>query len=361
MPERFIEIDGSMGEGGGAVLRTALALGAVNRMPVWIHHIRAKRKKPGLQPQHLKGVEALATVTGARVRGMELNSTELFFEPSETRGGKYKFDIGTAGSTTLILQILMPALAFASEPAEVEIRGGTDNPFAPPVDFLKHVTLPIIFKLGYRVEVECLQRGHYPRGGGRIRARTFPVEKLQAIHLTEAGKVLRIAGISHCVKLPPHVGTRQARAAKLTLLKAGYNAKISIETYDPSSDPHLGPGSGITIWAETESGAILGSSSLGKPGKPAERVGREAASSLVAQLKTGFAVDRYLTDQLIPYIALAEGRSEIWSTELTTHTLTNVELVEKILGVKFEIDGKLGEPGRISVEGRGLTRGSNFD
>ncbi|MEM2865637.1 MAG: RNA 3'-terminal phosphate cyclase [Candidatus Hadarchaeales archaeon] len=349
----FLEIDGSRGEGGGAVLRTALALSAVMGRPVRVYNVRVKRKKPGLQPQHLRGVEALSEVAGARVKGTELGSTEVYFEPGEILGGKYRFDIGTAGSTILLLQALLPPLAFASGPAEVEVTGGTDNPLAPPVDYFRHVTLPVLARMGYRVELECLRRGHYPKGGGKVVVRTHPVEVLRSLELTEAGRVERVEGISHCAGLPPHVATRQAHAAKLRLLKEGYGARVRVETPE---GPSPGPGSGVVLWALTSRGGILGSSSLGRPGKPAEKVGREAAEFLLEELRTGHAVDRYLTDQLVPYVALAEGRSELWSTHLTLHALTNVELVEGMLGVKFSVEGGLGSPSKLSVEGKGFRK-----
>jgi len=356
-PLTMIEIDGSMGEGGGAVLRTALALGAVSRRPVHIYNIRLKRAKAGLQPQHLRGVEALAKLTNAKIEGLKLDSTELTLEPSAIEGGRYRVNIGTAGSTTLILQILMPAAAFARKPIEIEITGGTDNPAAIPIDFLKNVTLPTLHKMGYQGEVECVRRGHYPRSGGIVRARIEPIEKLQALRLTEPGRVVRIAGVAHCVRLPAHIATRMAHAASMALIKAGH-AKVNIkaESYPPTKDPHFGPGTGIILWAETEGGAIVGASSLGKRGKPAEQVGREAAESLIKQLQTGCAVDRHLTDQLVPYLALAEGISEITSTELTSHALTNIALVEQILGVRFEVEEELKQPGRIRVEGLGHTK-----
>jgi RNA 3'-phosphate cyclase len=187
-----------------------------------------------------------------------------------------------------------------------------------------------------------------------VRARIEPVEKLRALSSTDPGGIIRIRGVAHCVRLPAHIATRMAHAASRELVKAGH-AKVDIkaESYQPTQDPHLGPGTGITLWAETERGAILGASSLGERGKPAERVGREAAHTLIRQLRTGCAVDRHLTDQLIPYMALAEGTSEISSAELTSHTLTNIVLVEKILDVRFEIEGELGKPGRIRVRGIG--------
>lgn len=351
----MIDIDGSIGEGGGSVLRVAVALSAVSRKPIHIYNIRAKRSKPGLAPQHMHGVGALAKMTNSRIEGLSLRSTELEFEPGVSEGGRYRVDVGTAGSITLILQALMPAAAFATKSVEVEISGGTDVPMAPPIDYLANVTLPTLRKMGYEGEVELVRRGHYPRGGGIVRARIEPVQRLRAIRLTEAGKVTRIAGVSHCVRLPAHIATRQTHAAKQALLRAGYaDVDVKTESQEQARDPHLGPGTGITLWVETEKGAILGGACLGRPGKPAERVGREAAESLLQQLKTGCTVDRYLTDQLISYMALAEGRSEITSAELTPHTMTNIELVEKILGVKFEVEGQQRQPGRISVDGLGF-------
>ncbi|MCS7131523.1 MAG: RNA 3'-terminal phosphate cyclase [Hadesarchaea archaeon] len=356
-----ITIDGSMGEGGGAVLRTALALSAVSMKPIRIYNIRAKRPNPGLAPQHMHGVKALANLTGAKVEGLWLGSTELRFEPGAVKGGRYRIDIGTAGSITLILQALMPAAAFADSSVEVEITGGTDVPMSPPVDYLINVTLPMLRKMGYDGEVTRVRRGHYPRGGGIVRAIIRPVQKLGAIHLLELGGVLRIEGISHCVRLPERIATRMAHAAKLVLLKAGYaDVDIKIEAYDPTGDLHLGPGAGITLWAEGESGSIVGASALGRPGKPAEEVAREAAEALLQQLRTGCGVDRYLTDQLIPYMALADGTSEITSAELTSHALTNIALVERVLNVKFEVNGQMGQPGRIRVKGLGFTRAQRF-
>jgi RNA 3'-phosphate cyclase len=299
-------------------------------------------------------VETVARLTQARVEGLHLDSTELVFEPRGISGGSYRIDIGTAGSTTLILQAIMPAAAFAPAPIDLEIRGGTDNPLSPPIGFWKNVTLPALRRMGYRGEVECLRRGHYPKGGGIVRARIDPVRRLRGLEFREPGKITRIEGVAHCVRLPAHIARRMAHAATKALLRAGYsNVQIKTETYPPSEDPHLGPGTGITLWAESESGAVLGASALGRRGKPAEQVGRAAAESLIRQLRTGKAVDRHLTDHLIPYLALAEGKSEITSAELTPHTLTNIALVERILKVRFEVRGEVGTPGEIKVQGVG--------
>jgi RNA 3'-phosphate cyclase len=171
--------------------------------------------------------------------------------------------------------------------------------------------------------------------------------RLEPLKAAERGKVLGIRGISHCVRLPRFIAERQASEAKKRLLKEGYSAEVEVEAYDPEKDPHIAPGTGIVLWAECD-GGVLGASALGRPGKPAEKVGGEAAEELLSQLRTGAAVDKHLTDQLIPYMALA-GRSEITSSEITLHTLTNIELVKRFLGVGVEMEGSLGGPSRIRV------------
>lgn len=350
----MLEIDGSMGEGGGSVLRLSLALASVKREPIRIFNIRANRSNPGLANQHLSAVEALAELTDAEVEGAKKRSKEVVFRPREPGGGKIKVDIGTAGSTTLILQAIMIPAAFARNALELEVIGGTDNPFAPPIDYLRNVTLPMLRKMGYEGEVECVRRGHYPKGGGKIRGGIDPIETLRPITLTSLGGIDSISGRSHCVKLPGHIAERQAKSAGGRLKEAGYDSDIEVEYYEKSEDPHLGPGTGIVLWAKSKGGSVLGSSALGEKGKPAERVGEEAAESLIKQIRTGHAVDPYMSDQILPYMALASGKSEITSTELTSHALTNLTLLEKILSTDFEVTGNEGEPGRIRVEGSSL-------
>ncbi|MFN4133042.1 MAG: RNA 3'-terminal phosphate cyclase [Candidatus Hadarchaeales archaeon] len=346
----MIEIDGSMGEGGGSVVRVAVTLSAVSQQPVRIFNIRARRSRPGLHPQHLKAIEAVARLCNAKVEGLTIGSKEITFIPGTIGGGKYRVDIGTAGGTTLILQAIMPAAAFSSSRVELEITGGTDNPQAPPIDFMKNVTLPNLRRMGFNGDVVCIRRGHYPKGGGIIQAKIDPVKNLSSIKLLDAGNVVRIRGIAHAMMLPAHIARRMAHAATKALLAAGYS-DVEIKT-EVSEEGGLGPGTGITLWAETDGGAILGGSSLGRPGKMAEHVGREAVEALLKEIEGG-AVDSHTADQLIPYLALANGISEIKTSKLTLHALTNIALVEKILGVKFSIEGDLGIPSVIRVEGIG--------
>ena len=350
-------IDGSMGEGGGQILRTTIALSAVLQKPVKIINIRAKRKNPGLQRQHLTAVKIVAQLTKAKVDGNYLGSTSLYFEPRGFYPGRYRFDVGTAGSVTLVLQCVLPVLAFMPRPVELEIIGGTDVPWSPTVDYMKSVVLPFLDKLGFKVEMKLIRRGHYPRGGGIVRVYApNPPRQLKSVTLTERGKVIKIQGHSHAVKLPKHVAERQARAAESRLREHGIDVpiEISIEYYEPGKDPHLGPGSGIALWAITEH-SILGADALGARGKPAEVVGGEAASKLIAELDAGMCLDKHMGDIIIPYLALAKGRSEITVTAMTMHAYTMIELMKILTEAKLNvINGGLEKPFRLIVEGMGL-------
>ena len=356
----LVEIDGSYGEGGGQILRSSIALSALTLKPIRVFNIRAKRSNPGLRPQHMTAIKAVATLTKAKVKGLYKGSMDITFNPEKRLGGYFRFDIGTAGSISLVLQALLPAAAFAIRPCTFEIIGGTDVMKAPPIDYVRFVLLPWLRKFGYEVSIELRRRGHYPRGGGRVIVRTMPVKVLKAIRATERGSVVQIKGISHAVRLPSHVAIRQAKAAEDILKKAGYDdIEINIEWYPPNKDPHLGPGSAVVLWAITDRGFILGADSLGARGKPAEVVGKEAAEKLLSELKTGACADRHMGDMLIPFMAVAKGTSEISVSSLTLHTITNIHVTEKILGIKFDIHGKEGEPGRIKVHGLGLMNRSS--
>ena len=358
MVGKYIVIDGSMGEGGGQIFRTAIAYAAVTRKPVMIKNIRAKRKNPGLRPQHLSALKALAIITNAKIRGAYISSQQVYFEPQMIKGGKYKIDPGTAGSISLIIQAVLPALLYANDSVEIEIRGGTDVPMAPPIDAIRYVLIPFLNKLlGEKISLELIRRGHYPKGGGIVKLEVEPIEKIPPFKLTNQGKIEKIFGVSHCVRLPKHVAERQARSAQRILEEHNYkNIDISIEFYTPERDPHLGPGSGIVLWAKSDAEILLEADSLGERGKPAERVGEEAAKKLVEQIERGGAVDVHHTDQLIPFMALASGESIIKSSEISLHTLTAIEVAKQIIGAKFYVEGKLNSPGLIKAVGIGQKR-----
>ncbi len=336
----MIVIDGSYGEGGGQILRTAIALSVITEKPVKILKIRANRPNPGLRPQHLHGILALKELSNAKVKGAKVGSTVLEFIPGRAEPKHIRVPIKTAGSITLVLQALLPAMAFTG--GSFEVTGGTDVPWSPPVDYLKNVTLYALERMGLKTELEIKRRGHYPKGGGLVVGKVGPWEERKPLVALEWKKVERFVGISHATNLPPHVAERQAKAAKERLEEL-YSVPVGIETEVSRS---LGPGSGIVVWTETD-GLRLGGDALGKRGKPAEVVGREAADELIGQLEPKKAVDRFLGDQLIPFLAFTGG--EIGVAEITNHLVTNVWVVERFLGRIFEVEGEIGEPGIVKV------------
>jgi RNA 3'-terminal phosphate cyclase (ATP) len=272
---------------------------------------------------------------------MELGSKDIVFSPESIMGGNYEIDIKTAGSITLILQAFMIPAVFADGPVKITIIGGSDVRWSPSVDYLEKVTLPILKLMGYRAKTNFIQRGHYPRGGGILELEIDPVQKLTPLNVTEQ-KFDCIYGISHCANLPEHVAERQAKSAEKILMNAGYPSKIRLL----QSNKPMGPGSGIFLW--TNGITPISGSSIGSQGKKAEIVGYEAAEEILYHISKKSALDKYMGDQIIPYMALA-GNSRIKTAELTQHTLTNIYVTEKFINKKFQVDGSLGESSIISV------------
>jgi len=351
----MIEVDGDMLEGGGQIVRTSLALSALTGKPVTVRKIRMKRPNPGLQAQHVLAAKILAAISHAESTHLTVGSPELTFIPRGHAAGRFTFDVGTAGSIPLILQALIPAAAYAPGPLEFELTGGTDVRWSPSIDYLQLTQLPLLRKMGYEVTIQVHRRGHYPKGGGRVSVIVNPPRMLKAVRWLERGDLTEIDGISHAVRLPSHVAQRQANAAKEKLGEAGFsNLNVKTETYAPNQDPHLAPGSGITLRAKFTGGAILGADSLGERGKPAENVGEEVARDLLKEIASGAAVDKHMGDIIIPYLAVADGLSEIQVSEITPHTITNIKVAELLTGVKFTVEGELHNAGRVSVRGLGL-------
>ena len=342
-------------EGGGQIVRTTIALAALTGKPVRITKIRDKRPNPGLQAQHVVGVQAVSAISNAETQGLVQGSRELDFIPRGRASGHFSFEVGTAGSIPLILQALLPAAAYAPGTLDFEITGGTDVKWSPTIDYVRLTQLPILQLMGYKASIKVDRRGHYPKGGGRVSVTIEPPRVLEGIKFLDRGQLLGIEGISHCVKLPSHVAQRQANAARDRLGAEGFsNATIATETYPPTQDPHFAPGSGITLLAKFENGLVIGSDSIGERGKPAEAVGAEAADKLIAELSSKAPIDRHMGDILIPYMAVADGRCQIHVSEITLHTMTNIKVAEMITGAKFLIEGELHQPGKISVDGIAL-------
>ena len=356
----MIEVDGSFGEGGGQIIRTAVALSAITGEPVEIRNIRANRPNPGLQAQHLNAVKAVAAMTDAETEGLKLRSTRLKFVPQSRKALRTEIDIGTAGSITLLLQCIIPVALFADGETKLRIIGGTDVKWSPPIDFYRFVFAKALAEMGCEVQISLLKRGYYPKGGGVVDVSVKPVRKLNGfVRLEEeskegetVGEVL-VRGISHCRGLPSHIASRQASSAEKKLRERGYNAAIEVDAGEHAAAVAVAAeeaektggagkrrgggaretvGSGITLWHNYKSG-----SALGEPRKPAESVGEEAASLILSELESTSTVDVHLADQLIPYIALAEGHSAFKVREITGHLRTNIYIVEKFLDRKIEV------------------------
>jgi len=339
----MIEIDGSIG--GGQILRTAVGLSALTLKPFRIINIRKNRSNPGLKPQHLAGVKVGAELCGAEVRGTKIGSTKLEFVPKSHDFSDKKVDIGTAGSVQLLLQTITPVLIFSDKPVTLKTKGGTAGLGAPTVEYTKFVFFPMLSKLGFSLpEVRILKQGFYPRGGGLVNVKFFPTKQLKSIKLIECGEVKNIHGFSIAGRLPESVANRQANAAKKVLLDNGFNGVIEFSKVET-----LSAGTSITIFSKCQN-TILGADEIGIIGKRAEKVGEDAATSLVSSINSGNAFDKCMSDQIIPYIALAKGRSEITVEDLNDHVMTNIFATEKILDVEFEVDEK---ERKIAVEGIG--------
>jgi RNA 3'-terminal phosphate cyclase (ATP) len=352
----MVEIDGSMLEGGGQILRTSVALAALTGKPARIYNVRAKRNPPGLRFQHLTAIRSVAVIADAEVEGLKVGSMEIRIFPKSLKGGRFSFDIGTAGSITLILQALTPVAAYAPKPLEVEVKGGTNTKWSPPFEYVSMVLLPTLRRMGFEGEIQLIRRGFYPEGGGIVEGKFNPVRKLNPIDFTSQAKVKRIRGLAYSCRLPKHINERMISAAKKLLEASGYNnldfTYETLQQNNPACSPS--PGCGIILIAELENGLLMASDSLGEKGKPAEKVGLEAAEKLISQLKSEASVDVHLADQLVVWMSLADGVSKILAAKLSLHALTAIEVCKSFLGADFEVEGKLGEKTMITCHGVGL-------
>ena len=340
----MIEIDGSFGEGGGQLVRTAVALSAITGKGVRLQSVRAKRDKPGLAPQHLAAVRAVRSLCGAECAGLDLRSQAFTFAPSALRGGEFRFDVGTAGSVTLVLQALLPVLACAPGPSRVSVVGGTDIRAAPPFDYLCHVLLTLLGRMDIGVECRAIRRGYYPRGGGEVEVAVAPARP-RPLALDATHRPLRIDGLAHVANLPAHIAERM-RAAALARL-AAYPAHINAATLGGAEA--IGPGGAIVVWARTGQ-TVLGAGRVAQRGVRAETLGDEAGAELAADLAAGAALDVHAADQVLVYLALA-GSGSFTTREVTGHARTAMWLIEQFLPVRFEV-GEAGRLARVEVRSR---------
>jgi len=332
----MLEIDGCYGEGGGQLVRTAVALAAITGTAVTITNVRAKRANPGLAAQHLTAVNAVAALCDAEVDGLALKAQQLVFRPHRLRGGDFQFNVGTAGSVTLVLQALLPAMIRSDERVRVRIIGGTDVRAAPPFDYFQHVLLALLRRMGARVRGKLQRRGYYPRGGGEVEVVVDP-GTLHALQLDCSGKLKAVSGNAHVVNLPGHIVERMRNAAIAPLRSFGVT-ESTIKTQVLGSDQAYGQGGAIVLWAETER-SVFGTGRVAQRGVSAEQLGNETGTELAADLDAGVALDIHASDQLLIYLALAGGTSRFTARSLSSHAQTTIWLIEQFLPVCFEASG----------------------
>ena len=342
----IITIDGSQGEGGGQVLRSALALSLVTGKPLAIEKIRAGRKKPGLLRQHLTAVLAAAEVSGAEVEGAALGSRRVAFRPNQLRPGDYAFRVGTAGSATLVLQTVLPALLLAEAESSLVLEGGTHNPFAPPLDFLEKTYLPLVNRLGPRVEVQLVRPGFYPAGGGQFIVRVHPAPQLGRLDLLHRGEITARRVRVLLANLPRHIAERECRTIAQ---QTGWGeASLSIDEVKGSR----GPGNAVMIELEAQHVTEV-FSAFGQRGIRAEDVAQEALRQAEEYLAAGVPVGRYLADQLMLPLGigayLGTGGGVFRTMDLSLHGRTHLEILRQLLEISVHVEQQGPDDLRVQV------------
>jgi RNA 3'-terminal phosphate cyclase (ATP) len=311
----MLELDGSVLEGGGQIVRSAVALSAITEIPIEIRNIRAGRDRPGLRYQHCAAIQAVASVCNAHVEGCGVGEKTLIFQPEKVENKSISVDIGTAGSIPLVLHAWLPVILGCG--GEIRLKGGTEVPLSPTIDYFENVCGRLLRSYGAAIRTEILERGYYPRGGGVVNVAVEP-SHMRPISLDDGSAAVDRGIISCSSSLPDHVAARQAQSAASALMEEGIG-ELPVH-FDRRAGP--GTGSSITIWV-----GFKGACALGKRGLPAEKVGRSAAAALVNELRSEGGVDQYLSDQLLLYLARYGGRYS--SSRYTLHARTMVWLLEQ--------------------------------
>jgi len=334
----MIEVDGGHGEGGGQLLRMAVALSALTETPVRVVRIRAGRPTPGLAAQHVTAIKAVAALCGAEVTGASVGASSIEFRPGKLAPGRFSFDVGTAGSITLVLQALLPVAAAAQGVVRVRLIGGTDVRWSPPIDYFNRVFLPVLRRLGARADVEVVRRGYYPRGGGVVEAVIEPTRSWSPLGKSERGEIERVRGIAHVSNLPEDVPKRMKHAA-IRRLHGIPDVKVEERVYH--GEAAIGQGGALVLWAESETG-LIGADSLAERGKPSERIGEETAASLGAEIESRATLDVHAADQLLVYLARAEGPSRFRVRSASGHLETMIWLIPQFLPCRFAVTTERG-------------------
>lgn len=323
-----VHIDGAMGEGGGQILRTSLALSTCLGKSFQISSIRIQRNRPGLQPQHLAAVKAAQEISNAHVEGAEKDSLELWFIPGKVIPGEYHFSIGTAGSTSLVLQTILPALMLAEKPSILFLEGGTHNPFAPPFDFLQYAFLPLLNRMGPAVTLVLERPGFAPKGGGKVRMEIQPANTLHHLEISKRGKIIEQHVEVMLAHLPEHIAQRE-----LAVVKQGLNFEDSQLSYHFANEAF---GAGNVVSAIIKSEHITECfTAFGQRGLPAEQVAKKLVKEVQRYRKAGVPVGKYLADQLLLPLALA-GSGSFITVEPSSHTLTNISVINAFMDITIQ-------------------------
>jgi len=325
-----VEVDGSFGEGGGQVLRTAVAFAIIQGKQVRIRNIRAGREVPGLRQQHASTLQVLGRLFAAELRGAEIGSTEVSFSPGKARTSITEVDMKTAASITLLLQALVPSVALSGEGASLEIVGGTDVPWSPTFDYFSEVVRPAYEFLGIQFSVTAERRGFYPKGGGRVKVEVGPSDGLRSMHMSDYHASHEVKIISRCSNLPRHVAERQLDS----MHRVFSERQIVVSASTISEDRADSPGSSV-LACLVESGLMVGADRLGARGNPAENVGREAALAYVSTVSTGSSVDANLADMIAPLLSLSKGDSIIRVPSVTLHLETSLHVAHLFTGCDY--------------------------
>jgi RNA 3'-phosphate cyclase len=330
--DQVIEIDGSYGEGGGQLVRTAVALSALTGRPLRLHNVRASRARPGLAPQHHAAVRAVAALCDARCEGLELRASAFTFEPRSSSVGRHlQVDVGTAGSVTLVLQALLPVLLAARGPSRVVVSGGTDVRMAPSWDYFCEVLLRLLGRMQVRVRASIARPGYYPRGGGEVALEVEPGVPAP-LDLRQRPSYWRIAGEAHIANLPVTIAERMRDAARAAL-----GREAAIATRVLGRDEEAGTGGAITLWAESDAG-LLGASRVAERGVRAETLGAAVGQELAADIASGATLDVHAADQILVYLAMAEGESSFTTRTVSSHARTAMWLIAQFLPARFAIE-----------------------
>jgi RNA 3'-phosphate cyclase len=344
----MIALDGSEGEGGGQILRSALALSILTRKPFKLTNIRANRRPPGLRPQHLMSVKAAAEICSARYKGGSVGSSSLTFEPGELTAGRYRFDIGTAGATGLVIQtVALPLVLLGKEPSEVVVTGGTHVSTSPCYHYLETTWAAYLRKMNVEVELTMTRPGFYPRGGGEVRAIIRPCREVYPLRLTKCPELTTAGGFSAVAGLPTGIAERQAKRLTHRMKQAG------VESHVPEEEWAGGPGTvAALVFRQAPVPTLF--FGIGERGKPAESVADAAADQAVAYRNAKEPVDPHAADQIVLPLAFAPGASEYRTTEVTRHLTTNVGTIRRFVDRDIVCEGEEGGPGVVRVGAAGI-------